>query len=74
MKMEYKVHDIDWTDEKVKRFWDFYNNNAALEGTWFSKMVGRGIIAFVEKFFKIEGKILDYGIGKGHFSGYLLEN
>ena len=72
--MEYKVHDIDWTDEKVKRFWDFYNNKAALEGTWFSKMVGRGIIAFVEMFFKIEGKILDYGIGKGHFSGYLLEN
>jgi SAM-dependent methyltransferase len=72
--MEYKVHTVEWNDEKVKRFWDFYNNYAPFESLWFSKAVGRGVIRFVEKFFPIQGKTLDYGIGKGHFSGYLLEN
>lgn len=71
--MEYKVHDVQWTDEKVKRFWDFYNNYAAFDNLWFSKAVGRGVIGFVEKFFPIRGKVLDYGIGKGHFTSYLLE-
>ena len=72
--MEYKVHEVQWTDDKVKRFWDFYNNYPAFEHLWFSKAVGKGIIRFVEKFFKINGYVLDYGIGKGHFSNYLLEN
>ena len=72
--MEYKVHEVKWTDDKVKRFWDFYNNYPAFNNAWFSKAVGKGIIAFVEKYFKIGGNVLDYGIGKGHFSNYLLDN
>lgn len=72
--MEYQVHDVKWTDEKVKRFWDFYNNYPAFEHLWFSKAVGKGIIRFVESHFKINGDVLDYGIGKGHFAAYLLEN
>lgn len=72
--MEYKVHDVQWTDEKVKRFWDFYNNYSAFDNHWFSKAVGRAIIQFVRKFVPLKGKVLDYGIGKGHFSAYLLEN
>jgi SAM-dependent methyltransferase len=72
--MEYKVHDVQWTDEKVKRFWDFYNNYPAFESLWFSKAVGKGIIKFVQKFFPIKGSVLDYGIGKGHFAAYLLED
>lgn len=72
--MEYKVHPVDWTDEKVKRFWDFYNNNRAFEDLWFSKAVGQSIIGFVNRYSPIKGNILDYGIGKGHFSGYLLED
>ncbi len=35
--MEFNVHEIDWNDEKVKRFWDFYNNYTAFEDHWFSK-------------------------------------
>ena len=72
--MEYKVHDVQWTDEKVKRFWDFYNNYSAFDNHWFSKSVGKAIITFVKKFISLKGHVLDYGIGKGHFSGYLLED
>lgn len=72
--MGYQVHEVQWTDEKVKRFWDFYNNYPAFEELWFSRAVGKGIINFVEKYFKIKGDVLDYGIGKGHFASYLLEH
>lgn len=72
--MEYNVHEVKWSDEKVKRFWDFYNTNPAFENHWFSKAVGRGVIGLLSKFMPLEGKVLDYGTGKGHFTGYLLEN
>lgn len=72
--MDYQVHSIDWSDEKVKRFWDFYNNYEAFEQLWFSKNLGKGIIKFVGRHTNIEGNVLDYGTGKGHLSGFLMEN
>lgn len=71
--MEYKVHNVEWSDEKVKRFWDFFNNYPHFDGLWFSKAVGNGILRFAEDSAKIQGKILDYGAAKGHFINYLLE-
>jgi ubiquinone/menaquinone biosynthesis C-methylase UbiE len=70
--MEFKVHEIEWNDEKVKRFWDFYNNYQAFEDHWFSKAFGSAIIKFVSKYVPIRGKVLDYGIGKGHLAPHLL--
>lgn len=72
--MEFEEHKVQWTDEKVKRFWDFYNNNAAFEDLWFSKAVGKGIINLVKRKFPITGTVLDYGIGKGHFADYLIQD
>jgi SAM-dependent methyltransferase len=70
--MEYKVHEIEWNDEKVKRFWDFYNNYQAFEDHWFSKAFGSAIVKFVSKYIPLKGKVLDYGIGKGHLAPHLL--
>ncbi|HEV2481834.1 MAG TPA: class I SAM-dependent methyltransferase [Puia sp.] len=72
--MEFNVHKIDWTEEKVKNFWNFHNNYPAFENLWFSKQVGREIISFTRKFVEIKGAVLDYGIGKGHLTGYLMES
>lgn len=72
--MEFKVHEIEWNDEKVKRFWDFYNNYQAFEDHWFSKAFGGAIVKFVGKFVSLKGKVLDYGIGKGHLAPHLLAN
>lgn len=72
--MDYQIHNIDWNDEKVKRFWDFYNNYQPFEDLWFSKTVGREVIKFVSQHTKIKGDILDYGIGKGHLAAYLMED
>ena len=72
--MNYQVHKVEWDDEKVKRFWDFHYHYEPFEQLWFTRAVGRQIIQFASRFVKIEGSILDYGIGKGHLTNYLLEN
>jgi SAM-dependent methyltransferase len=69
--MEYKVHDVQWNDEKVKRFWDFFNNYSAFDDIWFTKIFGRQILRYVGKIITLSGEVLDYGIGKGHLSEYL---
>ena len=38
--MEYQVHNVEWNDEKVKRFWDFHYNYEPFEPLWFTKAVG----------------------------------
>lgn len=72
--MEFKVHPVEWNNEKVKNFWNFFNNYKPFEDLWFSKQVGREIITFASKFVKIKGEVLDYGAGKGHLAGYLMES
>ncbi|MEO8582507.1 MAG: class I SAM-dependent methyltransferase [Flavitalea sp.] len=72
--MEFKEHEIKWNDEKVKRFWDFYNNYSAFEDHWFSKVFGTAIIKFAGKYVDWKGKVLDYGIGKGHLATHMLPN
>lgn len=69
--MEFKRHNVEWTDEKVGRFWDFLNNYNPFQDEWFTKQVGDAILTFVCKYCKINGKILDYGAGKGYLSQLL---
>jgi SAM-dependent methyltransferase len=71
---QYFLHQVEWDDKRVKRFWNFYNNYKAFDDLWFSKTVGREIIKFVKAFKNIGGNVLDYGIGKGHLSNYLMED
>jgi len=73
MMTQYKVHDVEWTDEKVSRFWDFQNNYEAFENIWFTSQVGSGIVNFVRKIARINGNILDYGTGKGHLIAHLIK-
>jgi len=34
------VHSIEWTPERIERFWNFYSANAAAHGNYFSKQFG----------------------------------
>jgi ubiquinone/menaquinone biosynthesis C-methylase UbiE len=74
MSVEFREHEVEWTDEKVKRFWDFYNSYPAFEDHWFSKAFGSAIVKFGSKYVNLNGKVLDYGIGKGHLAPHLLAN
>lgn len=72
--MNYTLHDVSWTNEKVSRFWNFENNRVNQEN-WFTFQVGDGIWNFTNKFLKAtkNTKILDYGAGKGLLSKIILE-
>ena len=64
-------HPIEWTPERVKRFWDFYSSNPALEDSYFARMVGRSLLALVGKRIKI-GNAVDIGCGPGDLIELLL--
>jgi ubiquinone/menaquinone biosynthesis C-methylase UbiE len=74
MSNEYKPHMLEWTDEKVARFWNFRNNYPAYNDTWFTHQVGKALLSFVNKKIPVKGKVLDYGTGKGFLVSYLLDH
>jgi 2-polyprenyl-3-methyl-5-hydroxy-6-metoxy-1,4-benzoquinol methylase len=69
--MDFKLHEVDWTDEKVARFWDSFSKLPHLQ--YFAQQVGRKVIAISRKYISLEDDILDYGSGKGFLIDYLLE-
>ena len=74
MSNEYKPHNLDWTDEKVERFWNFRNNYKPYDNTWFTHQAGPAVLKLADSKSKIKGKILDYGTGKGYLVEHLLSN
>jgi SAM-dependent methyltransferase len=72
MEQEFRPHEINWTAEKVGRFWDYYAHNKAYEENFFSWMVGDAIINFALNYSSLKGNILDYGCGHGFLIGKLL--
>lgn len=67
------IHQIEWTEEKIKKFWDCASLNKFRNGQYFSKEVGKDIVKFALKFSNLEGNILDYGCGPGHLISYLIK-
>lgn len=74
MSIEYKPHLLEWTDEKVARFWNHRNNNPGYDDTWFTQQVGDAVANFVHKHVPIKGKVLDYGTGKGFLLDHLIKD
>lgn len=72
MEIKYNPHNLEWTDEKIARFWNFRNNNMNFDQTWFTEQVGDAVLKFVNKKAPIKGKVLDYGTGKGFLVEHLL--
>ncbi len=72
MSNEYKPHTLEWTDEKVARFWNFRNNYKLYDETWFTEQIGDAVLKFTNKISGIKGKVLDYGTGKGFLVQHLL--
>lgn len=72
MNNDYKPHSLEWTDEKIARFWNFRNDFKMFDETWFTEQVGDAVLKFVNKKSPIKGKVLDYGTGKGFLVQHLL--
>jgi ubiquinone/menaquinone biosynthesis C-methylase UbiE len=72
METNYNPHELEWTDEKVSRFWNFRNNHRSFDDTWFTQNVGDALLQLVKKHVPLKGEILDYGTGKGFLLDQLL--
>lgn len=71
--MDFQVHELKWTPEKVTRFWNFQAQKPVHQG-YFSKMVGDAIIQIARKYDALNGPALDYGAGPGYLTEWLLSH
>ncbi len=75
MSSDYYEHNIEWTNEKISRLWNYYSQNSPYNEEYFSKKVGKDIILKTEKIIgSINDKIvLDFGCGPGFLIDHLIE-
>lgn len=69
---ERDIHEMEWDEAKVCRFWNFAAERESWQEDYFSYQVGAGIIAVVKALTPLEGRILDYGCGPGYLAERLL--
>lgn len=60
---------MTWTDDKVKKFWDYESN---FKENYFTYQVGDKVVSYLEKYLVNRSKILDYGCGSGYLVKHLL--
>ncbi|MEO9872935.1 class I SAM-dependent methyltransferase [Ekhidna sp.] len=70
--MENSFKEVEWSAEKISKFWDFIGSNTSSKDHYFSKMMGDGIINKARKSVPLKGKFLDMGCGPGFFTEHLL--
>jgi len=64
--MEYPL--MEWTDERVKRFWDYESN---FPGNYFTFQVGQNLLPLIKKYAGRNSLVLDYGSGPGFLLKHL---
>jgi len=66
------AHDFIWNKDNISQFW---NNIYSLEtsGNGFAETAGKGLLKFINSKVKLNGKVLDYGVGFGYLLKYLSE-
>lgn len=69
---KFAPHAIQWSPEHVRRFWDHYSTNPAMEDIYFAKIVGRSLINYVSRRIRI-GTAVDIGCGRGDLIDLLLK-
>lgn len=65
-------HEIDWTPERVRRFWDYIGGTPGFEALYFAKQAGPALIKFVAKRIPV-GTAVDIGCGRGDLLKLLLD-
>jgi SAM-dependent methyltransferase len=71
--MDYREHEVEWTAEHVRRFWDFMSRQAAGHGNYFARQVGDAVVELARTRGSLRGPVLDYGAGDGSLVRCLLE-
>jgi len=65
-------HTVEWTPERIERFWNFYGANTAAHGSYFSGQFGDAILRIVRRHVTLSGILVDLGCGPGFLVEQLL--
>ena len=67
----FAVHEVEWTPDRLRRFWAYFATSPHIERAYFSSHSGDAVIAFAARHAPLVGgaRVLDYGCGPG----FLLE-
>ena len=65
-------HELEWTSEKIARFWDFASQSEGWRGEYFTRQVGDALIRLARRRRVLEEPVLDYGAGIGCLTEQLL--
>lgn len=68
MIKQYKM--MEWTDEKIKKFWDY---ESQFPENYFTYQVGKSVIDRLHKYFSHAQNALDYGAGAGFLIPHLMK-
>ena len=66
--MNYRM--LEWTDENIKKFWDYESN---FEDRYFTYQVGDRIVESFHDMLQRSNNVLDFGCGAGLLISHLLE-
>lgn len=67
----FRRHPIEWTPEKVMRFWDWLGSSQPDEA-YFARMHGAEIVELARAHGVLRGRALDFGAGRGFLVEHLL--
>jgi SAM-dependent methyltransferase len=71
--VSYLPHEVEWTPEKVGRFWDYYGSIPEFRPLYFSAHSGAAIVERANREVGLGGKlVLDFGAGHGDLLAHLL--
>ena len=65
-------HRVEWTPERIQRFWNFHTGSAATREAYFSRRFGRAIIHLARRQAGLTGPVVDFGCGPGDLVEELL--
>lgn len=65
---KYKM--MEWTDENIKKFWDYESN---LKENYFTYQVGDKVVEYLHSYLSDKKNILDFGCGAGYLIEHLLK-
>jgi 2-polyprenyl-3-methyl-5-hydroxy-6-metoxy-1,4-benzoquinol methylase len=69
----FEPHQLDWTPEHVRRFWDYSSTQPGIEDAYFAKAVGKSLVKLVGGKIRI-GSAADIGCGRGDLIEILLNS
>jgi 2-polyprenyl-3-methyl-5-hydroxy-6-metoxy-1,4-benzoquinol methylase len=66
------AHDLDWTPERVRQFWNEISSSGLAE-IGFAATAGTQLLQLVAPYIPTTGRALDFGAGAGQFTRRLLD-